>query len=259
MPLTLGNCSEHCTSVPPSSIFGPAGAYLPGSPSPSVAFVAGCLHFVPYNFLFVCFVTSSFFPLGWLVPYAAKGLVLHVLCLQVPLLFYPTSCCFLALFACTSCFCIFLFVFALVSVVTLPAVLACAAWVSATSLAKFRLPGIVFSGLSRQSSSDAVWAAGSALCVCVPCALVFCVFVLVLLSSCLCVFPLWAGVVRAAWVSATSLAKFRLPGIVFSGLSRHSPSGAVRPAAGSCLSLCLVFCSAHTFTPFVHTAFCVPV
>ena len=163
-------------------------------------------------------------------------------------------------------------------------------WVSAPSLANFRLFQIVSLRLSQQTSSGAVRMAESVLYVCVLCVIAFFVFVFV--SVCLSVLQLSVVFARAVWVSAPSLANFRLFEIASLRLSQQTSSGAVLIVQSdfclhgcfvlfvsslSCVCVCSFVCwpvfsslyehthpfmncfPVHTFTHFVYTLLCVPV
>jgi hypothetical protein len=284
MTPTLQNYYKFRPFVASSSIFCPEEACLPGSPSPGVVFVAGCLHFVLYSLLFLFFVYNTSYPPNRLAPSPARG---FRPCL--PLL-YDQFCCSLESFVRTSCFCIFplVFVSPLVPVAKLTAFFTRAVWVSAPSLANFRLFQIVSLRLSQQTSSGAVRMAESVLYVCVLCVIAFFVFVFV--SVCLSVLQLSVVFARAVWVSAPSLANFRLFEIASLRLSQQTSSGAVLIVQSdfclhgcfvlfvsflSCVCVCSFVCwpvfsslyehthpsmncfPVHTFTHFVYTLLCV--
>jgi hypothetical protein len=217
MTPTLQNYYKFRPFVASSSIFCPEEACLPGSPSPGVVFFAGCLHFVLYSLLFLFFVYNTSYPPNRLAPSPARG---FRPCL--PLL-YDQFCCSLEFSVRTSCFCIFplVFVSPLVPVAKLTAFFTRAVWVSAPSLANFRLFEIVSLRLSQQTSSGAVLIVQSDFCLhgC------FVVFVSFLSCVCVCSFVCWP---------------------VFSSLYEHT-----HPFM-NCFPV-------HTFTHFVYTLLCVPV
>jgi hypothetical protein len=138
---------------------------------------------------------------------------------------------------------------------------------------------------------DYIWSSPTCrMYVCVLCVIAYVVFVFV--GVCLFVLRLSAVFARAAWVSAPSLANFRLLEIVSLRLSQQTSSGAVRTVQSdfclhgcfalfvsflSCVCVCSFVCLSvftslyehthpfmnrfpvHTFTHFVYTILCVPV
>ena len=125
--------------------------------------------------------------------------------------------------------------------------------------ANFRLLEIVVpSRLSPQPSFGTVLKAGSDLCVCGACALVFCVFVLV----CLCLFVLDLSAVFTRAATPPCSANFRLLEIVVPSRLSPQPSFGTVLKAGSDLSLVSVFvclsqvsvlsCVFFCLSPYIH-------